>query len=400
MACASFVTSQNSNIRIDLEDQIDSKILGEKRDLWIHLPNDGVLNPNENYPVVYILDGGVHMDPLSTIYENYWGHHLPKMILVGISNRSNRTRDLTPSKVTSRNGFPMNEDSGGAEKFTQFIAQELIPYIDDKYQTTPYRTLIGHSYGGLFAINTLVNHSDLFDNYIAIDPSLDWDDQKLLKEAKEKLGHAKYEKKSLYLSLAGPLSRSRDDLTLETVMDDHSEFSAFSRSVIEFTKTAETNVSGLNFSWKYYEHDLHGTVPLPSIIDGLLFNFNWYPLTGFGKFNDPSTPLDVLLDMVSERAKFLESHFGYPTPPADEEMLHMASQMYQQIGQNDKAEAFYKMNVEYYPKSINAFTALIEYYIGNGDKRNALKYLNIAAETFQTAEIQDKIRQIIASLGE
>ena len=56
----------------------------------------------------------------------------------------------------------MNNESGGAETFTKFIEEELIPYIDSKYPTMPYRTLIGHSYAGLFTINMLLNHKHLF----------------------------------------------------------------------------------------------------------------------------------------------------------------------------------------------------------------------------------------------
>ena len=108
------------------------------------------------------------------------------MILVGISNRNNRTRDLTTSQIKMRRGASMDQDTGGADKFTHFIAEELMPHIDSKYPTAPYRTLIGHSYAGLFTINVLINHSHLFNNYIAIDPSLDWDSQKLLKQAKFK----------------------------------------------------------------------------------------------------------------------------------------------------------------------------------------------------------------------
>lgn len=109
------------------------------------------------------------------------------MILVGISNQDHRTRDLTTSQISNRNGAPMNEETGGAETFLSFIEKELIPEIDKSYATTGYKTLIGHSYAGLFTINALIKHPHVFNNYIAIDPSLDWDNQKLLKQAKEKI---------------------------------------------------------------------------------------------------------------------------------------------------------------------------------------------------------------------
>ena len=164
-----------------------SNILNEHRTFWIQLPKNYNPENSLSYPVIYILDGVSFKNTIDLIYNNYWGHYLPHMILVGVSNRENRTRDLTTSQIKMRRGGPMNEETGGAERFTKFIEKELIPHIDNNYRTTSYRTLIGHSYAGLFTINTLINHKHLFENYIAIDPSLDWDNQRLLKEAKVKL---------------------------------------------------------------------------------------------------------------------------------------------------------------------------------------------------------------------
>lgn len=122
------------------------------------------------------------------------------MILVGISNATHRTRDLTISEITEKYGNSFPEENGQAENFTAFLEEELFPFIDQKYPVTTYRTLIGHSYGGLFTLNTLVKHPDLFTNYLAIDPSLDWDAQKLLKESKVKLAQNNYAgKKSVYV---------------------------------------------------------------------------------------------------------------------------------------------------------------------------------------------------------
>ena len=243
-------------------DSIYSKSLGENRDFWVKFPNNYMPNSNEKYAVVYLLDGFSLKSTLEAVYDNYWGHYLPHMILVGISNRTNRTRDLTTSQIQMRRGSAMDGQTGGAEKFTEFIEKELIPYIDNKYPTIAYRTLIGHSYAGLFTINMLVKHAHLFQNYIAIDPSLDWDDQKLLKEAKERLSTESYEGKSLYLSLAAEqLHMWNEEITTENIMDDSSEFTLSARSIIEFSNyTKSHKQNGLNFSWKVYNEDLHGTI--------------------------------------------------------------------------------------------------------------------------------------------
>ena len=166
--------------KVATKDSLFSNTFQEIKNFWIQLPERYNPKSTEKYPVTYILDGGVHLNTLQTVHNYYSGGFFPEMILIGISNRTNRTRDLTTSQIKKFQGTEMDKNTGGAEKFTQFIENELIPYIDSKYATTSYRTLIGHSYAGLFTINTLIKHPHLFENYLAIDPSLDWDNQKLL----------------------------------------------------------------------------------------------------------------------------------------------------------------------------------------------------------------------------
>jgi len=310
--------------QIGIPDSLDSNLLQEKRDFWVQLPESYDEQRKVKYPVVFILDGGMHMSALHTVYNYYFGHHLPDMILVGISNRENRTRDLTISEISTRNGGPVNEASGGAELFTRFIEKELIPYVDGKYNTSSYRTLIGWSYGGLFTINTLINHPDLFANYIAIDPSLDWDDQKLLKEAKIKLQQENFKGKSLFVSLAaGQLHMFDEKINLNNIMQDTSEFTLFGRSIIEFSEFASKQQQNeLNFSYKYYPGDYHWTITLPTISDGLVEQFEWFQLQSPSKYSDPETSLEELKQLVADREKTLNKHYGYQSPPLQEALLN------------------------------------------------------------------------------
>jgi len=367
---------------IGIADSLYSNTLGEFREFWVVLPDSYNPDSNVKYPVVYVLDGSQHLKALETVYNYYSGHHLPDMILVGISNRTNRTRDLTTSSVSSRRGGKMEEATGGAENFSQLIENELIPFIDGKYPTSPYRTLIGHSYAGLFTIYTLINHPQLFQNYIAIDPSLDWDHQKLLNQAKEKLQHEEFTGKSLFVSLAaGQLHMLDGEITLDNVMMDTSEYTLSARSIIELSTFAESQkMNGLNYSWKTYSNDYHWTVPLPSIADGLVSQFEWYQLHSAEKFSNPETTLDELMKIVKERESILNAHFGYPTPPLVEELLNMTGYMYLQFGQPEKSYAFFKMGIDYYPESANAYDSMADYYVSQNDIDNAIKSLIIALE--------------------
>ena len=361
-------------------DTLFSKTLDEYREFWVKLPENYDFNNDQEYPVVYLLDGISLQNSLETVYDNYWGHYLPNMILVGISNRTNRTRDLTTSKVNMRRGSSFKKESGGAENFTEFIENELIPYIDNKYRSLGHRTLIGHSYAGLFTINMLINHKHLFQNYIAIDPSLDWDNQKLLMEAKEKLTSESYKGKSLFVSLAAEQLHIWDEeVTMENIMNDSSEFTLFARSIIEFSNyTKSQKKNGLNFSWKVYNEDLHGTVPLPSIRDGLIFLFEWYQFKSPQKYNNPATPIEELVSLLKKQEQIYSENFGVPTAPMISELLSGYGYMNMQMDQSEKAFMFFQMNIKYNPKNPTAYEAMADFYEFQKDKENTLKYLNKA----------------------
>ena len=154
-------------------DSLYSEILKESRKVYIQLPASYNPKKNQKYPVVFVLDGEMFLPTVSDVQNFYSGGFTPEMVLVGISNDKNRIRDLTTSTIITKYGMPFNDKNGEANNFSKFIEKELIPYIENKYPVTNFRTLIGHSYGGLFTIYTLINHSYLFANYLAIDPSLD-----------------------------------------------------------------------------------------------------------------------------------------------------------------------------------------------------------------------------------
>ncbi|WP_178988721.1 alpha/beta hydrolase-fold protein [Winogradskyella schleiferi] len=388
--------NQSSEFQTEIIDTVYSETLKENREFWVKLPKN--YNPNDNvkYPVVYLLDGFSLKKNLEAVYDNYWGHYLPHMILIGISNKTDRIRDLTTSQIKMRRGQAMNAATGGAENFSHFIEKELIPYIDNKYPTTAYRTLIGHSYAGLFTVNMLVNHKHLFQNYIAIDPSLDWDDQKLLKEAKEKLSSESYKGKSLYVSLAAEqLHMWDEEITMENIMDDASEFTLFARSIVDFSTFATSQKqSGLNFSWKVYNEDLHGTVPLPTMRDGLIFLFKWYQFKSPQKYNNPETTVEELVKLLEKQEEIYSTHFGYPFPPMIEEMFSGYGYMNLEMGQPEKAFTFFKSNIDYYPNSASAYNSMADYYEAQNDITNAVKYVTKAFEISGDDLYKKKIEEL------
>jgi uncharacterized protein len=129
-----------------------------------------------NYPVLYLLDGPSNFYSLTGIAQQLTLNGamlIPEMIIIAISN-TDRMRDFTPTHVDIDIflGDSIQNNSGGGCKFLDFVGQELIPYVEKTYPATTHRTFIGHSLGGLSVINALITKPQLFNNYIAIDPSL------------------------------------------------------------------------------------------------------------------------------------------------------------------------------------------------------------------------------------
>lgn len=368
-------------INIGSIDSLYSKTLQEDRTIYIQLPDNYSVEKTKKYPVVYILDGEILLSTVANVQSFYNGGFTPDMILVGISNAKNRTRDLTTSKITTKYGMPFSEENGEATNFSTFIASELIPYIEKKYRVTSFRTLIGHSYGGLFTIDMLLNKPQLFTNYIAIDPSLDWDNQKLIKTAKEKLTTKNYKGKSLFMSLSSQLHLQNPTITLDNVMKDSTDFTLFSRSNIAFSNLIKENIKNeLAFKWQFYPMDIHGTIPFPSIKDGLLFDFNWFQMENTDQFNSPETSKEDLKKLVNYRAKKLENYFGYIVPPYPEDLFNALGYMSLDMEQTEKAKMFFEFTLLYYPTSANAYDSMSEFYERTNQIKEALKYATKAYE--------------------
>lgn len=166
---------------------INSKILKEKRVINVWLPPQYNQN-SERFPVLYMADGGVEEDfphIANTLAELIKSKKIPPFILVGIEN-TQRRRDLTgPTQVAKDKEIaPL---VGGSENFRNFIATELIPEIDKKYRTSAEKGIFGESLSGLFVTETLFLKPDLFDYYIAFDPSIWWNNKELVRTAKSHL---------------------------------------------------------------------------------------------------------------------------------------------------------------------------------------------------------------------
>ena len=371
--CFYNANGQNSNdIIIGKIDSIDSKILNEKREIWIHVP-DGYSN-NERYPVVYLLDGSSNFHSVVGIIEKLSSVNgtgvCPEMIVVGILN-TNRTRDLTPTKAKSELPYLSESKaaiSGGGGNFISFIEKELIPYIDSNYSTESYRMFIGHSLGGLTVMNTLIHKPKLFNSYVAIDPSMWWNNKKLLDEIKNRKLDKRYYKKSLFLGIANTMNQGMDTVK---VKKDTSYTTRHIRALLELNSYLKKDtLNNLSFKGKFYQDEDHGSVPLIAEYDALRFIFDFYQI----KFNKKylMNPENDILEKVQNYYRRLSKEFGREIKPKQYQIDNIGQQL-MEFQQFKKAEQLFKLNVTNYPKNAYVYNILGDCYVALRNKEKAIE---------------------------
>ena len=166
---------------------IMSVALNENRVINVWTP-DTYKNSTDSFPVLYMPDGGVKEDfphIANSLAQLIASKKIKPIILVGIEN-TERRRDLS-GPTTIAKDKEIAPIVGGAENFRKFINDELFVEINKKYRTNNTKGIIGESLAGLFVTETFLLYPDMFDFYIAFDPSLWWNDQLLIKTAKDHL---------------------------------------------------------------------------------------------------------------------------------------------------------------------------------------------------------------------
>jgi len=167
--------------------EIESKVVAENRKISVWTPPNYLLSDN-TYPVLYMLDGGINEDfphianTISLLVER--GDIAP-LLVVGIEN-TERRRDLTGSSSVAADA-EIAPVSDGAAIFREFVDTELFPQISKRYRVNNQRAIVGESVAGLFVVETLFLKPQMFDRYIAMDPSLWWNKNELVQQSSERL---------------------------------------------------------------------------------------------------------------------------------------------------------------------------------------------------------------------
>ena len=186
--------------------QLRSAVLGEARDVTVHLPDFYARDTGEAYPVLVVLDGDSRAPEAASIARTFARAGLaPGHLVVGVDNvPRGRTQDLLPPGLPE----PVDGTTGGADRFLAFLETELLPEIDSLYRTDGTRLLMGHSFGGTFAAYALAERPDLFDGVFALSPSF-WVADGAVADRLDSLAASDPPDAVLYLSLGDERGPSR-----------------------------------------------------------------------------------------------------------------------------------------------------------------------------------------------
>lgn len=181
-----------------------SATLRETRRINVYLPPAYKQTATTRLPVLYMPDGGIAEDFLhiAGLVQVLTGNGTMRpFVLVGIEN-TERRRDLT-GPTEDPEDRKIAPRVSGSQPFRTFIRKELMPAIRARYRTTDETAIVGESLAGLFVVETFLKEPDLFNTYIAFDPSMWWNKEALVNGAAADLRAGPARPRTIYLATSG-----------------------------------------------------------------------------------------------------------------------------------------------------------------------------------------------------
>ncbi len=258
-----------------------SNILSEDRRVYVALPSS-YSRRVQAYPVLYLTDAQFYFDQTrSTAAFLARERIIPEMIVVGVTD-PDRVHDFYATKADFRldGRIIPAPTSGNADHFLEFIASELIPWIENSYRTSGLRILAGVSAGGYFALHSTRMKPGLFQMLIVASPWLAWDDSKELKALLPFVSTPRFQVKGLFVSYAseGPEMKANVDTLVGALKS--------------------RNDPSFQLALRSYLDETHNTTVIKSYYDGLRTIFD-----------DWAYPRDPLTNMLTGSLNDLKTHY-------------------------------------------------------------------------------------------
>lgn len=335
---------------------IRSEVLDEDQVYTVSLPFSYARgDTSKTYPVVYVLDGyNTQLLSVASLMRalSMFGAKVPEAIIIGIPS-NNRTRDYTPVHYThSREGDYVRrfEATGGAEAYRKFLKEELIPHVDKHYRTKQHRILVGHSFGGLFALNDMLSEEPSFTDYVAIDPVF-WTGGWFLENKVQEMPAGRF-------GLTG-------NLYISTV--PHDDGGLDQASADTFVATLRAKASPMfKVTSERFEKENHQSVQSVSYYEGLRFVF--------ADFEGPSWKQAAENPaLITEHYERYSERVGVTYVPDRSYVRTVAFNALFEFGLPEHAHELFQLNVKNYPQSSDVWTDFGDYYaeVGEPDEARA-----------------------------
>lgn len=348
-------------------DTISSQKLNEDRQIFIGLPPSYDKNPGQKYPILLLLDGDFLFDPFqgALSYAYYWDD-IPEVIIVGISQNKNNERE-TDCMVDETTGLPSEK----GESFFEFIGMELIPYIQKKYRTAPFKIIAGLDTTAAFSNFYLYKDIPVFDAYISMSPELATG---MEEQIPDRL--AAIEKPIFYYhsSADGDIKKMRKRIQ---TMDELAK---------KITKPT------LNYKFDDFKGASHYSLVLNSIPSALYHIFSVYQPISTTEFQEKIVTLPSgYVDYLIKKYELLEKTFNMKLTIRlnDFKAIEAAILKNNAYPEFDQLAQLAKKN---YPKSMLADYEMAQLYEKTGDMKKAIKTYQSA---FQKEEIGDLTKDMM-----
>ena len=319
---------------------IESEVLKASKHIQVHLPNE-YHKSNQNYPVVYLLDGQRFFLYGVSLYQSFKAFDTaPDFIVVGVTNN-----EATRMATFSSNG----------EQFLNYLKSEVIPYVDKNYRTSNKRLLYGWAYAGGFVMETFMKSPDLFDGLILSSPYPI---------------EIKIDRIRLFLE-------DNKDLSTFMYYSSYETENGVREGTSALTSLLETEQSKLRWHFKDLPGELHRSTPYSTLYHGILAYFNFYQnfsvsnLDQFNKLGGLAYYDSYYLKRHQLYGKDLEppafSKYGILRLAKDANEFETFKQFHKELGGDELI------------KKLRASWACIlaEYYLSNHDNKEAKKIFQI-----------------------
>jgi predicted alpha/beta superfamily hydrolase len=233
----------------------------------------GTEMPADGWPVLYVLDGNAMFAGFAEARRMQEYYDVGKIIVVGVGYPTDKAYDvrrLDDYTAPLLNPPPANlrslakYKSGGEDAFLDFLTGKLRSEIGKRFKINLDRqSLFGHSLGGLVALHTLYSRPQAFYSIVAASPSIEWNEQGILREERDfaaRLTGGKVNPPSRLMVVVGDVDR-----------DDNPDVAQACAKRLELLSGY-----GLRTRFLRFEREGHMSVPARAVTETLRFVTDGY----------------------------------------------------------------------------------------------------------------------------